>query len=391
MTSSIKVGILTNKLIIGGIDMIQTTHRPFRADHVGSFLRPAALKEAREQFNRGDMTQSELRQIENEEIEKLVMKQKEVGLEAVTDGEFRRKWWHLDFIQELNGIRTFEVDAPGLFQGTMTKATVYTVDGKLSFPKDHPFLTDFTFLNELAGDHVAKQTIPGPNMIFYSGVVGSQAYLDNPVYESLDDVATDIIQVYQDAIQAFYDAGCRYLQLDDTSWGALFNDTTRQRIEKSGFSLKEIMQKFADITIEAVAHKPENMTITIHICRGNFKSAWLYEGDYELIAKELFSRVNVDGFFLEFDTERAGDFSPLRYIGNQSVVLGLITTKSSDVENPDKIKKRIEEATKYVPLNQLCLSPQCGFASTEEGNLISEATQWEKLALVKEIANDVWG
>lgn len=370
--------------------MIQTKKGPFRADHVGSFLRPDALKKAREQFIQGTITKDELRIIEDDEIKKLVEKQKEIGLEVVTDGEFRRKWWHLDFIQALEGIRVFDVEAPQLFQGTMKKATVYTVDDKLAFPKDHPFLADFKFLKDVAGEHMAKQTIPGPNMIFHSGVIGSKAYLDNPAYDSLDAVAADIIQVYQDAIQAFYDAGCRYLQLDDTSWGALFSEDFRGKIEENGFDPDELIQKFADITIESVVNKPEDMTITIHICRGNFKSAWLYQGGYEPIAKELFSRVNVDGFFLEFDDERAGDFTPLRFIKNQTVVLGLITSKTSALENPEQIKARIEEASQYVALDQLCLSPQCGFASTEEGNLVAEENQWEKLALVKQIADDVW-
>lgn len=363
---------------------------PFRADHVGSFLRPPALKEARANYLTGEITQEALRKVEDAEIEKLVEKQKEVGLRAVTDGEFRRKWWHLDFIQALDGIRTYDVEAPKAFHGAMKKATLYTVDSKLAFPKNHPFLEDFAFLKQVAGDHVAKQTIPGPNMIFHSGVVGSQPYLDNPSYDSLDAVAEDIVRVYQDAIQAFYDAGCRYLQLDDTSWGALFSDDFREKIAKKGFNPDELIKKFADITVEAVANKPEDMTITIHICRGNFKSSWLYQGGYEPIAEELFSRVNVDGFFLEFDDARAGDFSPLRFIKNQNVVLGLITSKTAELENPNTIIERIEEATKYVNIDQLCVSPQCGFASTEEGNIIEDEDQWNKLALVTQIANDVW-
>lgn len=365
-------------------------YAPFKAEHVGSFLRPQTLKDARLRFQEGDITKEQLREVEDVEITRLVEKQKEVGLTAVTDGEFRRKWWHLDFIQSLKGIRVYDVDVSGLFGGTMKTATLYTVDDKLSFPKDHPFLADFKFLKNVAGDHVAKFTIPGPNMIFYSGVVSSQPYLDHPSYASIDDVAQDIIKVYQDTIQAFYDAGCRYLQLDDTSWGALFSDDFRKRIAANGFDLDQVMQKFADITIESVANKPEDMTITIHICRGNFKSSWLYEGDYEPIAKELFSRVNVDGFFLEFDNERSGDFNPLRFINNQKVVLGLITTKTAELEDKEEVKKRIEAATEFVNLDQLCLSTQCGFASTEEGNSITEEDQWKKLKLIVEIANEIW-
>lgn len=363
---------------------------PFKADHVGSFLRPEKLKKARLQYEQDAISKGELRAIEDDEIIKLVEKQKEVGLMSVTDGEFRRKFWHLDFIQALEGIRVYEKESSGFFQGKMKTLTVYTVDSKLRFPEDHPFITDFKFLKKTAGEHVAKLTIPGPNMIFYSGVVNSDVYLKNPSYASLDDVAEDIVQVYKKAIQTFYDAGCRYLQLDDTSWGALFSDDFREVIRAKGFDPDQLMEKFADITIQAVEDKPEDMAITLHICRGNFKSSWLYQGDYEPIAKELFSRVNVDAFFLEFDSDRAGDFKPLRFIENQKVVLGLITTKTAELENKDTIKERIKEAMGYIDIDQLCLSPQCGFASTEEGNLVTEQNQWEKLKLVVDIAGEVW-
>lgn len=366
------------------------TNAPFKADHVGSFLRPQNLKDARIRYEQGEISQAELRLIEDEEIAKLVEKQKAVGLIGVTDGEFRRKFWHLDFIQSLEGIRVYEKESSGLFQGKMKKLTLYTVDSKLNFPDDHPFLADFKYLKKVAGDHVAKFTIPGPNMIFYSGVINSDVYLENPCYASLDEVADDIVQVYKKAIQAFYDAGCRYLQLDDTSWGALFSDDFRETIRGKGFDPDELMKKFAEITIRALADKPKDMAITLHICRGNFKSSWLYQGDYEPIAEELFSRVNVDAFFLEFDSERAGDFKPLRFIKNQQVVLGLVTTKTGALENKEDIKARIKEATQYVHIDQLCLSPQCGFASAEDGNLITDQAQWDKLKLVTEIAQDVW-
>ncbi len=366
------------------------TKAPFRADHVGSFLRPQVLKEARIQYSKGEISKTELRSIEDREIAKLVDKQKEVGLQSVTDGELRRKWWHLDFIRELEGIRVYEKDSPGFFQGAMKKLTVYTVDSKLAFPENHSFLDDFKYLNQIAGEHTAKFTIPGPNMIFYSGVVNSDVYLENPVYPSLDDVARDIVTVYQEAIQAFYDAGCRYLQLDDTSWGALFSDDFRETIKQKGFDPDQLIKKFADITVEAVANKPQDMAITIHICRGNFKSSWLYQGGYEPIAEELFGRVNVDAFFLEFDSERAGDFSPLRFIKDQKVVLGLVTTKTPELEDIAGIKQRVKEATAYVPIEQLCLSPQCGFSSTEEGNVITDADQWNKLGLVVTAANEIW-
>ncbi|WP_307719532.1 5-methyltetrahydropteroyltriglutamate--homocysteine S-methyltransferase [Paenibacillus chibensis] len=364
---------------------------PFRADQVGSFLRPQVLKEAKAKFNEGLISKEELRSVEDAEIIKLVEKQKKVGLTAVTDGEFRRTWWHLDYIEALEGIEVFDLSASGLFHGAMNKAKGYTVAGKLGFPSDHPFLEDFKFLKQAAGDHVAKFTIPGPNMIFYSGVINSQKYADHPSYASLEEVAKDIVQVYRDAIAAFYQAGCRYLQLDDTSWGALFSDEFREKIKQKGFDPDELVKTFADITIDAVANKPADMSITIHICRGNFKSSWLYDGGYEPIAKELFSRVNVDGFFLEYDSDRAGDFKPLRHIQNQCVVLGLVTTKTGELENLEDIKRRVQEAAEYVRLDQLCLSPQCGFSSTEEGNTITDQDQWNKLGLVVQAAKEIWG
>lgn len=367
------------------------TTPPFRADQVGSFLRPQALKEARAKHQQGEITKEELRKIEDREIAMLVEKQKEIGLQAVTDGEFRRTWWHLDFIEAIEGIRVYEFEVKGLFNGMMKKAKGYTVASKLAFPKDHPFLEDFKYLKRVAGEHTAKFTIPGPNMIFHSGVIASQAYLDNPAYPSLKDVANDIVKVYQDAIQAFYDAGCRYLQLDDTSWGALFSDDFRDKLRQNGFDPDEMTKTFADITVEALKNKPSDMAITIHICRGNFKSSWLYQGGYEPIAKQLFSRVNVDGFFLEFDSDRAGDFKPLRHIQDQHVVLGLITTKTGVMEDKDAIKKRVQEAAEVVNMDQLCISPQCGFASTEEGNTIAEQDQWNKLGLVVELAHEIWG
>ena len=371
--------------------MQQKQKGPFRADHVGSLLRPDSIKEARTKFMNMEISKEELRETEDEAIAGLIEKQKEIGLQAVTDGELRREFWHLDFIRELRGIRVYEEESEGLFQGKMKTLTKYMVDGPLSFPEDHSFLEDFAFVKEQAGeDHTAKFTIPGPNMIFYSGIVNNNYYLESPAYLSLDAAAEDIVQVYRDAIQAFYDQGCRYLQLDDTSWGALFSEDFRKMIEQNGFDVDKVMKKFADITIDALANKPADMAVTLHVCRGNFKSSWLYDGDYEPIAEQLFSRVNVDAFFLEFDTDRAGDFAPLRHIHQQQVVLGLITTKTAELEEKEAIKQRIQEAEKYVPKEQLALSPQCGFASTEEGNRITEEDQWKKLQLVVDIANEVW-
>lgn len=365
---------------------------PFRADQVGSYLRPERLKKARAEFAEGKITKNELQAIEDETIRELIEKQKTLGLKAVTDGEFRRKYWHFDFIAELGGIKTYVEEVPGFFQGTMQKLDQYVVAGDLSFPEDHSFLDHFRFVKECAGKHhVAKITIPGPNMIFHSGVIANNRYKEEPAFSSLELVETKIANLYQNVIQAFYDAGCRYLQFDDTSWGAFFDELFREKIRQNGYDPDEIIQKMADITVRSLENKPEDMAVTLHICRGNFKSAWLYEGDYNAIAKDLFSRVPVDAFFLEFDTERAGDFEPLRYIKEQKVVLGLITTKNDDLEDQEIVKERIKQAAKYVPLDQLCISPQCGFASTEDGNLISETGQWGKMELVVNLARDVWG
>lgn len=364
---------------------------PFRADQVGSYLRPEILKQARADYTDSKITEKELRTVEDDAIRVLIDKQKEAGLTAVTDGEFRRKYWHFDFLAELNGIETYVKEVPGFFQGTMAKLDQYFVAGDLSFPKEHSFLDHFKFVQQWAGEnHVAKITIPGPNMIFHSGVIANDRYQENPTFDSLEVIEEQIATLYQDVIQTFYDAGCRYLQFDDTSWGAFFDEKFRENVRQNGYDPNDIIKRMANITVRSLENKPEDMAVTLHICRGNFKSAWLYEGDYSAIAEDLFSRVNVDAFFLEFDTERAGDFEPLRFIKNQKVVLGLITTKTAELEDKELMKKRIQEAAKYVPLDQLCISPQCGFASTEEGNLITEEGQWKKMELVVGIARDVW-
>lgn len=365
---------------------------PFRADHVGSFLRPDRLKQARANYAAGTISKEALKAVEDECIIELIDQQQAVGMTGITDGEFRRKYWHYDFIEQLKGIKGYEEEAPGFFQGEMTKLHRYVVNGPLSFPNDHPFLEHFAFVKEHVGEgFIAKQTIPGPNMIFHSGVIANPQYKENPAYDSLEDVAEAIAVLYQDIIQTFYDHGCRYLQLDDTSWGAFFSEKSRASMVANAHDPEKMMKFFAEITIQALENKPADMTVTMHICRGNFKSAWLYEGDYEAIAEQLFARVNMDAFFLEFDTERSGGFEPLRHIGKQTVVLGLVTSKSGELESKETIKARIKEATKYVPLEQLALSPQCGFASTEEGNLLAGEDQWKKLQLIKEIADEVWG
>ena len=362
---------------------------PFKYDIVGSFLRPERLKKAREDYFNHIITKEELTVIENEEIKKLIDQQKNLGLKAVTDGEFRRRWWHLDFIQALNGITVYDKVTTG-FQGKEMKVQGSYISSSISFNEKHPFLEHFRLTQKIAGDTLVKQTIPGPNMIYLDALILSPQYKENPVYSDLADFRKDLIETYQKAILAFYDAGCRYLQFDDTSWGALFSSVFREKIEACGYQPDQLIKEFGDITEAALKVKPRDMVITFHICKGNFQSSWLYEGFYDVIAERLFSIDAFDGFFLEYDDERSGDFSPLKYIRNQKVVLGLITTKTADLEDKEAIKQRIMEASQYVPLEQLCLSPQCGFASTQEGNHITQQQQWAKLEHVIAIANEVF-
>ncbi len=362
---------------------------PFRWDQVGSFLRPQELKEARENFKQGTITQAELTAVENDAIIALIAKQKAVGLKAVTDGEFRRRWWHLDFIAGLNGITVYDFETTAF--GIVTEAQGTYVSGKLSFNEAHPFLDHFRFTKEHAGDAVAKQTIPGPNMIFLDSFILSKQYNEHPVYESKVAFIDDLITTYRAVIQAFYDAGCRYLQLDDTSWGGLFDDRFRGLIAANGYDPDELIQEFGDITEAVLAEKPADLAVTFHFCKGNFQSHWLYNGSYDRIAKRLLSITQFAGFFLEFDDERSGSFEPLKNIKDQRVVLGLVTTKTPALEDKEELKARIKAASQYVPLEQLCLSPQCGFSSTHEGNKVSEEDQWQKFALIVETAKEIWG
>ncbi|WP_083392087.1 5-methyltetrahydropteroyltriglutamate--homocysteine S-methyltransferase [Bacillus sp. MUM 13] len=358
---------------------------PFKADHVGSFLRPERIKIARLQKQNGEITADQLRSIEDEEIISLVKKQKEAGLSAVTDGEFRRAWWHFDFLSGLDGVELYETDRGIQFNGIETKSHGVKVTGKVKFG-NHPMLEDFKFLQSLAGDHIAKFTIPSPNMLFFRGNIEKEAYPEK------NELFSDLVTAYQDAIKAFYAAGCRYLQLDDTSWSVFFSEKGQKQIVDKGFNSEELAELFARCINESIEGKPEDMTITMHICRGNFKSSYTASGGYESVSDIIFGQLKVDGLFLEFDDERSGGFEPLRYVNTHDlqIVLGLITSKYGELEDPQKIKQRIKEAAHYVDLNQLCLSPQCGFASTEEGNLLTEEQQWNKIRHVVSIAEEIW-
>ena len=367
---------------------MQRTTAPFRADVVGSFLRPAAIKRAREQFAAGEIDAAALRRVEDDEIRHVVEQQRASGMQVVTDGEFRRAWWHFDFFDGLQGVERYEADQGIQFNGIQTKARGVRVTGKLGFG-DHPMLEDFRFLNSISGDAVAKMTIPSPSVLHFRG---GRKMIDAEVYPDLADYFDDLAQTWRDAIKAFYDAGCRYLQLDDTVWAYLCSEDQKRQIRERGDDPEQLAQTYARVLNQALEGKPADLTVGLHVCRGNFRSTWISEGGYEPVAEILFGGVNIDAFFLEYDNERSGGFEPLRFIkpGNQQVVLGLITTKQGELEDPQSVQARIAEAAQYVDINQICLSPQCGFASTEEGNNLSEQQQWDKLRLVVDIAKNVW-
>jgi len=367
---------------------MQRHQAPFRADVVGSFLRPDAIKQARQQFAQGEISADQLRHVENEEIRHVVEQQCACGLHVVTDGEFRRAWWHFDFFAGLEGVELFEAEQGIQFNGVQTKAHGVRVTGEVSF-KDHPMLEDFRYLKSISGDAQPKMTIPSPSVLHFRG---GRKVIDATVYPELDAYFDDLATTWRDAIRAFYDAGCRYLQLDDTVWAYLCSDDQRKQIVARGDDPEELARIYARVLNKALEGKPEDLTIGLHVCRGNFRSTWISEGGYEPVAEVLFGGVNVDAFFLEYDNDRSGDFAPLRFVrpGKQQVVLGLITTKNGELENPEGVKARVEEAAKYVDISQICLSPQCGFASTEEGNSLTPEQQWEKVRLVTRIAEQVW-
>ena len=366
---------------------------PFRLDHVGSFLRPERLKEARAKFNDGEITAEELERVENEEIIALIEKEKELGLKSITDGEFRRAFWHLDFLENLDGVELVEVDHFSVqFKDKDVKPKTLRIVGKVDFSENHPFVEHFKFLKEHAGDTPVKLTIPSPSMLHLITQVREKNYV--PIERYKDNEALffdDVVEAYRKALQCFYDLGCRNIQLDDTSWGEFCALDKREAYEARGFDLEKIARDYVDVLNRVIEWKPEDLVVNMHICRGNFRSTWFSSGGYEPVAKTLFGHCRVDGFFLEYDSDRAGDFTPLRYIKDQKVVLGLITSKSGELEDKGEVIARIKEASQYVPLEQLCLSPQCGFSSTEEGNILTIEAQWDKLKLIDEIVHEVWG
>jgi 5-methyltetrahydropteroyltriglutamate--homocysteine methyltransferase len=361
---------------------------PFRADIVGSLLRTAPLKEARAKREKGAITAAQLAEIEDHEIEKIIKKQQDVGLKVATDGEFRRSWWHFDFYGMLDGVEIYELDHGIQFRGVQTKPLSIRIHGKLGF-SHHPMLDHFKFL--AAHTRVTpKMCIPSPATMHFRlepNAVTAKEYKDR------DAIFDDLAKAYRQAIRGFYDAGCRYLQFDDTAWAYLCSQVELKKARERGLNADRLQQDYGRVINMALEGKPADMVITTHVCRGNFRSTWISEGGYEPVAETLLAKLNYDGYFLEYDTARAGGFEPLRFLpkGNKMVVLGLVTTKTGTLEKKDDVKRRIEEAAKFAPVDQLCLSPQCGFASTEEGNVLAEDEEWAKLRMIVELADQVWG
>ncbi|HZD92064.1 MAG TPA: 5-methyltetrahydropteroyltriglutamate--homocysteine S-methyltransferase [Pseudolabrys sp.] len=360
---------------------------PFRADHVGSLLRPAALKNARAQFAKGEIDAAALKQIEDREIERVIKKQEEVGLQGVTDGEFRRSWWHLDFLWGLDGVEKHVMDAGVAFSGVNTRNEGVKITGKIGFTS-HPMIEHFKFVATHT-KHTPKITIPAPSALYGRP---AKPPIDGKVYPKLDKIFEDLGDAYRQAVRAFADAGCRYLQLDEVFIAMLCDEKYRQQMKARGDDPDALGPLYGDLINMAMADIPADMRITMHLCRGNYRSTFMGAGGYEAEQEILFNRIKVHGYFMEYDSERAGGFEPLKLVPkDRQVVLGLVTTKTGRLESKDELKRRIDEASKYIPLDQLCLSPQCGFASTEEGNTLAEEEQWAKLRMIVELAEEVWG
>jgi 5-methyltetrahydropteroyltriglutamate--homocysteine methyltransferase len=360
---------------------------PFRADQVGSLLRPAELKEARARVERGELSPEALREVEDRLIRKVVAKQEAIGLQSITDGEFRRGWWNHDFLGRIGGVEIMVDPKSVKFVGTDDPRYTPQVRGKLHRPR--PMMLDhFRYLQSVTG-RTAKFCMPSPSILYHRG---GRAAVSREVYPDMDEFWADAGRVYQEEIRDLAAAGCSYVQLDDTSFSFMCDEKFRASCRARGDDPDELPHTYAKAVNAAIANRPAGMTIVMHTCRGNWKSTWLAEGGYEPVAEAVFAETGVDGFFLEYDSERAGGFAPLRRVPKgKKVVLGLVSTKTAVLEDKDALKRRIEEAAKYVPLEDLCLSPQCGFASSHHGNLLSEDDQWRKLERVVAVAREVWG
>jgi 5-methyltetrahydropteroyltriglutamate--homocysteine methyltransferase len=361
---------------------------PFRGDHVGSLLRPIALREARAALKSGRLSAGDLREIENQAIEAAIRKQESLGLRAATDGEYRRAYWHYDFVSGLDGVEIYEPEQKIHFKGAILPHAL-RVTGPIRWSQP-VMIDDFRFTSSHTQSAIAKQTIPSPSVVHFRGGRGA---IDTHTYPDLAEFFADLGRAYQQAVAAFAAAGCRYLQLDEVNLAYLCDPEQIAHLRARGEQVENLVGIYADMLNQAIAGRGADMTITMHLCRGNFRSTWVASGGYEPVAEVLFNQINADAYFMEYDTERAGNFEPLRLVprGHKLVVLGLVTTKTGALEQKDELKRRIAEASRYLPLEQLALSPQCGFASTEEGNLLTEDEQWAKLALCVEVAREVWG
>jgi 5-methyltetrahydropteroyltriglutamate--homocysteine methyltransferase len=367
--------------------MTHRTKPPFRADHVGSLLRPAALKQAREQFAKKEIDAVALKAAEDREIERVIKKQEDVGLQAVTDGEFRRSWWHLDFLWDLDGVEKHVMDTGVAFAAVTTRNEGAKVTGKIG-SRQHPMIEHFKFVAAHT-KRTPKITIPAPSAIYGRPM---RTPIDKNIYPQMDAFFDDLGQAYKKAVRGFADAGCRYLQLDEVFIAMLCDPKYRDQMTGRGDDPATLGTLYGDLINTAMSDIPSDMTITMHMCRGNYKSTYMGAGGYEAVQEILFNRINVHGFFMEYDSDRAGGFEPLRLVPKgKTVVLGLVTSKSGRLESKDELKRRIDQASKFIDLDQLCLSPQCGFASTEEGNILAEEEQWAKLRMIVEVAAEVWG
>jgi 5-methyltetrahydropteroyltriglutamate--homocysteine methyltransferase len=367
--------------------------RPFRADQVGSLLRPAALLEARAGHTAGTLSDDELKAAEDAAIREVIRRQEEVGLKAITDGEFRRENWSLDFFAGLEGTTVVEVAMAPTVHGSEQKHSnvlrVPRVTGKIG-AANHPMIEHIRFVLENTGQ-TAKLTVPCPTMLASASRDWRQM-VDEGVYDGLDEFFADLGAAYAHFVRDVHAAGCRYLQLDDVNMAYLCDPAMRTKIADRGDNPDELLGKWITVLNTALAARPADMTMTTHICRGNFKSNWFAEGGYEPIAERLLNELDYDGFFLEYDSDRAGGFEPLRFLpkGDKRVVLGIVTSKTGALEDRDMLRARIDEASAIAPLDQLCISPQCGFASTEEGNTLAEEQQWAKLRQLVELAEEIW-
>jgi methionine synthase II (cobalamin-independent) len=369
-------------------NMTQRTTPPFRADHVGSLLRTAPLKEARAKRECGEIDAAALKAVEDREIEKVIKRQEDIGLKAVTDGEFRRAFWNYDFLGALPGVEAYLGERKIKFEGVNPKPMMLRVVGKLGTFTTHPMIEHFRFVKAHTRV-VPKMTIPSPSSLHFR--YGRDA-VPETIYPDMSEFYRDLGQTYRKAVRAFADAGCRYLQLDEVNFTYLCDPKLRAQVANRGDDPEQLPSIYAGMINAAISDIPPDMTITMHLCRGNFQSTFVASGGYEPVAEILFNKINVHGYFMEYDSDRAGGFEPLRLVPKgKTVVLGLVTSKSGRLEPKDEIRRRIDEAAKYISLGQLCLSPQCGFASTEEGNILAEDEQWAKLRLIVEIAEEIWG